>query len=128
MSSLCDACLPVTPTTKSSCPDCLQVPSLYVSCMQSVEPGSSGQVDVAENVVDTPCSGNIYYELYDVPAFFSSGSINSSTGILDFTIDAGSTGGESGVIKGKAWCLTGDALVLSQFFSVTICAKESVPV
>lgn len=128
--SLCGNCLPTTTTTNVSCPDCLQVPSLYVSCMNSIIPGESGQVNVGENVVDTPCSGAVYYELISFDTdFFSAASINSSTGILDFTIDPLAVEGTSGEIKGKAWCTkSGGVGVLSQFFTVNICAKEDIPV
>lgn len=128
--SLCGSCLPVVVKPNTSCPDCLQVPSLYVQCNNSVEPGQPGSVDVSANVVDTPCTGDIFYEItsYD-EAFFSAAAINSVTGVLDFVIDALATAGTSGVITGKAWCTkSGGVGVLSQFFTVTICAKEDIPV
>lgn len=129
--AFCTPCIstPTPPSSGINCEGLLQIPSLYVKCTDSVVPGASGQVDMAAAVTadgnTDVCNGSLSWEIVRSDAFFSAATINASSGLIDFTIDAGETALNRGEIFGKATCTDADGIVLSQFFTVTICAAEA---
>lgn len=126
--AFCTPCISTPITPSDPCVGLLQIPSLYVKCIDAPAPGGVGQVDLGAAVTSDGntdvCTNALVYEIIRFDSFYSAATINSSTGVIDFTIDAGSTSLTRGEIFGKATCTDDNGYVISQFFTITVCAAE----